>query len=1334
MGIKKREITKELKDSYLDYAMSVIISRALPDVRDGLKPVQRRILYAMYEDGLRHNAKFKKSASVIGSVLAKYHPHGDAAVYEALVRMAQDFTLRYPLIQGQGNFGCFTGDTKVRLCDGRSLSFKELIREQEEGKRHWGFTFNPRTQKIEIAEIKNPRLTRKNEKLIEITLDNGKKIKCTLDHQFMLRDGSYKQAKDLKPGDSLMPLYTNLYNGEDKNLKGYEIIFQPMKETWEFIHHLADEWNLKNGIYKRSAGRIRHHRDFNKLNNNPDNILRIQWQDHWKYHKEIASERHKNDPEYVKKLAEGRRRFIENNREVFSQRAKNLNKKLWKNPEFRKRHSERIKALWKDPEYRKYMAEAARKNLKKLWKRKDFQELLSKLKSAEMKKRWQDEKYQAYWREKTREISLKIWSNPKHREYISKLMKERAKDPEWQKRKSEIAKALWQDPQYRAKFSPEHFSKAAKKLWEDPKIRDFHREKAIKQWQNLEFRKKVLKALREGHNEFLKKHPNFMKELTEKAKIVLCKNWQDPTYKEKVIKSKILGYVYSLSKKYQNVTPEIYEKERCNNGVPRLKNALNYFKDFSEILTESQKYNHKVIKTRILQKREDVYDLTIEPWHNFALADGIFVHNSIDGDSAAAYRYTESRLSKIGEEMLKDIEKDTVDFTANYDGTRKEPTVLPSPLPQFLLNGSLGIAVGMATSIPPHNLKEICDGLIYLLENKNATTKDLFQFIQGPDFPTGAQIFDKKGIIKTYETGHGPILIRAKAEIIEKKKDLFEIHILEIPFGVQKSALLQQIAKLAKEKKIEGIRNIRDESDRQGFRIVIELKKGSQAKKILNQLYKWTDLEKVFYLNMIGLEQGRQPKVFSLKEAMESFLNHRKEVVRRRTQFDLKKTKERIHILLGLKKALLHIDQIISIIKKSENRESAKKNLILKFNFSDIQAEVILETKLQSLARLERKKIIQELEEKKKIAAELQNILEKKGGIEKVIKKEILSLKEKYKDDRRTEVIPQKPGEFKKQDLIPKEDNILILTRGGYIKRLSLSTYRTQKRGGKGVLSLALREEDRVEHFLYLSSHDEILFFTSFGRVFKIPAFEIPEAKRESFGRGILNFLDLAPGERVTSLINFKEKSGRYLVMATKKGLIKKTSIDEFEIVRRSGLKAIKLQKGDELSFVKESQGDDEILLACSLGNVIRFKEKEIRPMGRNAAGVRGIQLTTTDKNGNENRVIGMEIIPNIRDQKSKLHLLTLSENGFGKRTEISKFRLQKRGGRGIIGMRITQKTGKLAKICLLRDEEELIIISEKGQTLRGKIKGIPILGRVSQGVKVIRLKQEDKVASVIAI
>ena len=1236
--IKPREIIEEMQESYINYAMSVIVSRALPDVRDGLKPVHRRILYTMLEEGLRHNAKFRKSATIVGSCLGRYHPHGDQSVYDALVRMAQDFSLRYPLVQGQGNFGCFTKDTKVRLTDGRNLNFEELIKEQKEGKRHWTFTFNSETKKIEITEIKNPRLTRKNEKIIEITLDNGEKIKCTLDHRFMLRDGSYRQAKDLKTGDSLMPVYTNLYNGEDKNLKGYEIIYQPIKETWEFIHRLADGYNLRNGIYKRNAGRIRHRKDFNKLNNNPDNILRIQWQDHWKYHKEIASDRHKNDLDYVKNIAEGRRKFWsdEKNRKIYSERLS-------------KRNSEN----WKDKDYR------------------------------EKKTRFLSEINKQY-----------IKNHPEVIEIFSK-------------RASATLKRLWRIPEYRRLF----------------------------------------------HEKIIASNKKRTTNLTGKKKFL-----------------KICGYLaannFPLDKeKFERARKEIFGTKSFTSwdlGIQKYY-GNNQILLLSEI---NQKNNHKVVSIKILRKREDVYDLTTEPWHNFLLDAGVFVHNSIDGDPPSAMRYSEAKLSKIGEEMLRDIEKNTVDFIDNYDGTRKEPVVLPSPVPQLLLNGSLGIAVGMATNIPPHNLSEVCDALIYLIDNPKVDTEELFKFVQGPDFPTGGIIYDQKGIIQAYSQGRGPIVSRGKVDVMEQEKTGRQrIVITEIPYQVQKSTLIEQFANLVQQKKIEGIKDIRDESDKEGLRIVIELSRDAYPQKILNRLYKFTDLQRTFHLNILALVDGIQPRVLNLVELLDYFISHRKEVVIRRMKYELAKAKERVHILEGLHKCLANIDEVIKTIKNSANREEAEKNLIKRFRLTKIQANAILETKLSALAKLERKKIEDELKELKTRIKEFTDILKSPQKIKGVVKKELKEIKDNFGDRRRTKVHIQKIGEIAEEDLIPQEETIITLTRGGYIKRINPKTYKIQKRGGKGILGMKTLQDDVVEHFLSAQTHDSLFFFTDSGKVFRVPVYEIPEGQRVARGRGLLNFLEISPQDKILCLRTLSERDQeqgiRYLFMATKRGIIKKTPLKDFDNIRKSGLIAISLKKGDELKNVQKTMGQDEIILVSKKGQAIRFKEKEVRPMGRTAAGIKGIRL----KKGDE--VIALDVIGNIkgeesklssfpfaiaregeetssllpprsarkREQKAKEYLAVITENGFGKRTDIKEYKIQGRGGSGIKTANINLKTGNITAAKILTGQEEnLIVISQKGQVIRIKISQISKLSRAAQGVRLMRLEPVDKVASVTCI
>jgi DNA gyrase subunit A len=740
----------------------------------------------------------------------------------------------------------------------------------------------------------------------------------------------------------------------------------------------------------------------------------------------------------------------------------------------------------------------------------------------------------------------------------------------------------------------------------------------------------------------------------------------------------------------------------------------------------------------------------------YPLVQGQGNFGSIDGDPPAAQRYTECRLSRIGEEMLRDIEKDTVDFTDNYDGTRKEPTVLPSPFPQLLLNGSLGIAVGMATNIPPHNLSEVCDATIYLIDHPKATTEDLFKFIKGPDFPTGGEIFDQKGIIQAYSQGKGPILVRGKAEIIETEGGRNQILITEIPFQVQKSSLIEQFANLVSEKKIEGVKNIRDESDKEGLRIVIDLQREAHPQKILNRLYKFTDLQKAFHLNMLALVEGIQPRVLSLVELLNYYILHKKEVVFRRTKYDLEKAKERNHILEGLHKCLAKIDAVIKTIKQSADRQQAQKNLMVRFRLTAIQANAILETKLSALAKLERKKIEEELEQTKKQIKELTAILKSPQKIKEVVKKELSSFKENFGDERRTKVHLQKVGEIAEEDLIPSEETIITLTQGGYIKRINPATYKLQKRGGKGIMGMKTIGEDIVAHFIVANTHDNLLFFTDSGKVFRMPVYEIPEGQRVAKGRGLLNFLEISAEEKILSLFPVGKKDQdlgiKYLLMVTKNGIIKKTPLEDFENVRRSGLLAISLKKDDLLRKVSKTTGGDEIILVTRKGQAIRFKEKEVRPMGRAASGVKGIRLRKGDE------VVGMDVIKsqisNLKNQKpspakpgevgeeakshrpSKInnYLLVVTENGYGKRTDLGEYRLQGRGGTGIKTAKVTPKTGELVASKVLTTEEDLIVISQRGQVIRTKISQIPKLSRSTQGVKIMRLEEGDRVASATCI
>ena len=739
-----------------------------------------------------------------------------------------------------------------------------------------------------------------------------------------------------------------------------------------------------------------------------------------------------------------------------------------------------------------------------------------------------------------------------------------------------------------------------------------------------------------------------------------------------------------------------------------------------------------------------IYESMVRMAQNFSLRypliQGQGNFGSVDGDNAAAMRYTESRLSKIAEELLTDIERETVDWQPNYDGTVQEPKVLPAKFPNLLVNGAMGIAVGMATNIPPHNLNEVSDAALFLIDNPKADSRDLLQFVQGPDFPTGGIIYDKKAIGEAYASGRGSITTRGVAEIKEKDKE-YRIEITEIPYQVNKAELIIKIAELATEKRIEGIRDIRDESDREGMSVVIELKNNASPQKVLNQLFQYTDLQKNFNLNMIALANGIQPQLMSLKEVLAAYLEHRKEVVRRRAEFDLKKAEERAHILLGLSKALSVIDKIIATIKKSADRDDAHKNLVKNFKLTDIQATSILEMRLQTLAALERQKIEEELKEKKKLIAELQILLKSPQKILKIIKNELAELKNKYGDERKTKVVAGGLKDFKEEDLIPKEETIITLSKGGYIKRVPPDSFRIQKRGGKGLIGSEVGEEDFLTHFMSANTHDNILFFTDRGRVFQTKVYEIPAATRTSKGKPIQNFLEIPTNENVNAIIAYATRANAeknqpqesaYLVMTTNNGMIKKTPLSDFTNVRRTGIIAIKLKKSlsagrqsDLLRWVKFSSGKDEVIITTAKGQAIHFKESQVRSMGRAASGVRAIRLKKEDN------VSSMDVIE--KNQKSQKFLVVMA-NGFGKQTPISQYRLQGRGGSGIKTAKITSKTGSFVSAQIINAEEELLALSAKGQIIRTKLNSVRTTSRATQGVKIMSLNQDDKVIGIICV
>ena len=952
--IKPVEIDLEMKNAYLDYAMSVITARALPDVRDGLKPVQRRILYAMGEMGLRHNTAFKKCARIVGDVLGRYHPHGDDPVYEALVRMAQDFTMRYPLVDGQGNFGCFTGDTKIKLLDGTEKSFAELA-ELDPHDAFYVYSVD-KSGRIVIGKGRHARITRRDAPLIELTLDNGEPIRCTPDHRFMLHDGSYKAAKDLVSDDSLMPGY-------------------------------FDTAPVKDGL-----------------------------------------------------------------------------------------------------------------------------------------------------------------------------------------------------------------------------------------------------------NDYLK-------------------------------------------------------------------------------------YNHRIVAKRWLDQREDVYDITVDGHHNFLLASGVFVHNSIDDDPPAAMRYTEARLTEIAEEMLLDIDRDTVDFSDNFDGTLKEPRVLPAKLPNLLLNGTAGIAVGMATNIPPHNLSELVDATKYLIDHweeiDDVEIDDLMHFVQGPDFPTAGIILGGEGIREAYATGKGRIVVRGKIHTEEAGGGKARIVITELPYQVNKAALIERIADLVRDRRIEDIGDLRDESDRQGMSVIIELKRGADPKPVINQLLKYTPLQSGFSINMLALVEG-EPRVLSLKRMLQLYVQHRQDVITRRSKFDLEKAKARAHILEGLKIALDYLNEVIKTIRQSPDADTAKDRLMKRFQLTEIQAQAILDMQLRRLAALERKKIEDELAETKKQIKYLEDLLKHPKKILGVISDELTDLKKRFGDVRRTLISEgaEEPTEFKEEDLVQEQAVLVSVTQRGYISRVPLSSVRRTSTGSKSVQT---REEDAVQYLIPANTRDTLLLFTNRGKVYPLRAHQSPDVERQPKGLPLNNFLAFEENERVTSAVAVSDFSqAEFLTMATMGGRVKRTPLAEFDGIRASGVAAINLGEGDELGWARLTHGDGELIFVTEQGQAMRCKEEDVPVQGRAAGGVYGIKLNEGDK------VASMDVV------QPDGFLLVVTAKGYGKRTPIKEYSVQGRNTKGVSTLRRdVARAGVIAAARVVNEEDDVTIISTNGVVLRARVANLQKARRTSKESEVMKLKEGDAVASI---
>ena len=1242
-NIEPLSITDEMRKSYLDYAMSVIVSRALPDVRDGLKPVHRRILYAMWDLGLKAGGRFRKSATVVGEVLGKYHPHGDSAVYDSMVRMAQDFAMRYPLVHGQGNFGSMDGDNAaaMRYCiTGDALLLtNDGLRGISELEPYDGEDIKVKILNYE-GQIKNASKFFNSGKHPVITIETkeGFKLRGTHNHpiliwsldQFGAPRPEWKLLQDVRIGDiAMLKRGGDFFAKCNLNLTHY----RPAKNNKEINIKLPDRMNndLAFLLGALTAEGSFHNNQILFSNKDLDFYGRV---------KAIILKQFKGVKLYERNIAGD---CVELS--LYHQRAV----KFLQNIGF--------SAVKSDKKQIPFSVLQSQKSAVIAYIRAAFEGNGSVTHHPD--KRHGGESIELNYNSKSESLINEL--------KIVLLNLGIVTVRPFQDKRNACYKLIVSGAENIIRF----YDKIG-----------FYSERK----QGILARIKELSPNRMSQTDF----------------IPFLNDYLRANYQKSFVKRNNFDRYNLLKKNYKKLSSII--------GVSD-KQKIDW-------LLEQEYFFNEIGLTEECDK-EDVYSIKVDAECHSFVANGFINHN------------TEAKLSRLSEEQLFDIEKETVNFRPNFDGSQNEPTVLPSRLPNLLLNGAMGIAVGMATNIPPHNLGELIGAIKHLMEKPEAEISELTAFVKGPDFPTGGIIFNKKDIEQTYLTGRGGIVMRGRADIIETKGGQFNIIITEIPYQVNKATLVEKIADLVKLKKLEGIKDLRDESDKDGVRVVVELKKDAYPKKILNALYKHTQLQESFHVNLIALVDGIQPKLLNLKAVLEEYIKHRVEVITRRTQFDLTKAQDRAHILEGLMIALNNIDAVIALIKKSRDREEAKIGLIEKFSLSERQAVAILEMRLQNLANLEKQRINDELTEKKKLIAELEGILASRAKVLGIIKTELDEINEKYGDERRTQVMSRGVKELGLEDLVPNEEIVVMMTRDGYIKRCPTDTFKVQGRGGKGVAGLSTKEEDAVESMFMTMTHTDLLFFTTKGRVFKLKAHEIPQANRVAKGQAIVNFLQLVGAEKITSVLPLdKIGTAEFLFFATEKGIVKKVKISEFTNVRSSGLLAIKMREDDRLIWAKPTGGKDDVLLVTAEGQSIRFNESDVRPMGRNASGVTGIRLKKVDI------VVGMGVVAmDEADNLKHYSVLSITEIGFCKRTPLEEnYKQQGRGGSGIKTAKINPKTGKLVNAFIINElfmkGKDLVIMTGEGKTIRLVFDSVPQSNRDTQGVRMMKFKMaDDKVA-----
>lgn len=1241
--IKTVNLDTEMRSAFLDYAVSVIVARALPDVRDGLKPVQRRVLYAMHGMGLRHNTAYRKSAGIVGEVLKEYHPHGDTAVYDTLVRMAQDFSLRYPLVDGQGNFGSVDGDPAAAM---RYCVVGQTLVVTNKGLMPIAEVSQVGSEDVDIQVLSRDGMANSASKWWDcgtfptrrVVTQRGYEVTGTLNHPLLVAvpgkiggiDLVWKLIADIQPGDYVvMDRSDALWPEQQVTLGSYypEMGTSLRAERHELPTHLNEDFAFILGALL-AEGTVR-----------PKVV------------------------EFTNTLGDYAEAFEQKWKRVF--------------PTCRLHRFERVPVS-----YRK----------------KPFLQLqvVSKQVIAFLRNIGLD------GRSAQRVVPDAILRSP--RSVVAVFLRALFEGDGAVERSGRSLLRVNLCARNRAMLSQVQtlllrFGIVSSLQYE--KKREMHRLLIVGRDNLLAFQAKI----------------GFASSVKSEALVNVVTLNTGRALSQTDFMPYMSDYVRANAQRGQRewLSHHNFDRtDRLTAVLPRLEKALSPT-DFSHIeqLAQAHYLFEQVVNVEDAGS-QNVYSLRVDSECHSFVANGFVNHN------------TESKMRQIAEELLADIDKETVNFVPNYDEKAMEPTVLPARIPNMLLNGASGIAVGMATNIPPHNLRELCDAETFLIDNPDATVEELMQFIPGPDFPTGGIIMGNEGIREAYATGRGRVVMRAKAYVEESRAGRYSIIVTELPFQVNKASLHEKIADLISEDRLPGASIVRDESDRNGMRLVIEMKRDAQPRKVLNLLFKYTAMQSTFGVNMLALVNGNEPRVLPLKKSLQHHIEWRHEVITRRTQFELRKAQERAHIIEGLKIALDNLDAVISTIRGSRTPDTAKSNLRTTFKLSEVQAQAILDMRLARLAALERKKIEDEYIAVIKEIGYLEDLLAHPGKIFGLIKADLADLRERYGDDRRTRIGITNSAEFSEEDLIPDLQVLVTITDRGYVKRMPHDTYKRQNRGGRGIIGMVTREMDAVQHMITCNTLDSLLFLTDRGKVYQLKAHEVPDASRQAKGLPLVNLVSLEPNEKVTGLISVRDfkTDGAFLVLATRQGKIKKTPLTDYSAVRSTGIIALNLEEGDELAASRLSHGNGDILVATRKGQAIRFPETQVRPMGRATAGVGAIRLSKGDV------VIGMDVVR----PDSKASLLVVTSKGMGKRSLVKGFPRQGRAGGGVRMITLIGRAGEVSVARMVYPDDDLVVISTNGQVIRMFADDIPHKGRPAQGVNVMNMRDGDEIASITRI